>query len=159
MSIIGDYILGVKTLREQLPEITRKIVNRNKIEILEYYKVNQIGSGIKKGVRKDGVIIGTYSQATQEEWFAFWNGAPPYSKDFREPYNLEWTGNFFRGMFIFFEDKFSYSISSRDNKTPKLLKSYGDLFTLTDNTREHVENNFIIPVFADIIDKRLSAII
>jgi len=160
VSIIGDYRLGIKKLRGQLPVIARDIVKKNKRDILEYYQVYQIGSGIKKGLRKDGIIIGVYSQETEETWFAEWGGLPPYSKDFRDPYNFEWTGDFFRGMFIFFPDKFSYEISSTDKKIHKASwKRYGDLFTLTDKSREFVEKNFIAPMFAEVMNTRLSAII
>lgn len=159
MKYVKDIQAKLKGLQKQLPVIAREVVNTRRNDIITYYQENQIGQGLKKGIRKDAVVIGWYAKVTEEEWIAWWGGHPPYHKYFRDAYNMEWTGDFFRGMFIFFPDKFSFEISSRDKKTPKLLKSYGDLFTLTYEVKTSIETLFIEPDFTEKFNKRFSSII
>ena len=159
MDYIKDVKKRLKALKGQLPVITREVVIKRRQDIIAYYQEFQIGMGIKKGIRKDGVFIGWYARGTHEAWIDWWGGNPPYGKYFRDPYNMEWTGDFFNGMYLFFPSKYDFEISSHDKKTPELLKSYGDLFTLTDEVYKAIEKRYIEPDFGKIFEQRFSDII
>lgn len=83
----------IKLLTSQL--VLKSAVNSEVLELTE----KKIKDRLADGEDIDNNVIGTYSRFTQtiSENYAFYGVSKPMkSKVFGEPYNLEWTGSFFK---------------------------------------------------------------
>lgn len=83
---------------------------------------------LNKGLDTDGDVIGTYSFST-ELIAKFENPIKP--KRFGQPYNFEYTGDFFKGMEILFKPREAVFVS-KDSKAELLTEKYDDLLGYTD---------------------------
>lgn len=100
----------IKLLTSQL--VLKSAVNSEVLELTE----KKIKDRLAVGEDTDNNIIGTYSRFTQtiSENYAFYGVAKPIrSKVFGEPYNLEWTGSFFKTIkAVYFSSKIKIDAQS-----------------------------------------------
>lgn len=161
-AIIDKYKKEVINLNKDLEQIKKQVISDNRAKIINHFQEYQIGLGLRKGVRKDGVIIGWYTKYTEEvskdPERRPRNGIIKFHGD---AYNMEWTGRFFDSMFIYYEDKYTFSISSTVPYLKDIMKTVKnqDIFSLTDNTSKEVQEMFINENFNKILSQRLSRIL
>lgn len=101
-----------------------------------------------------GRTIGTYSKATELESLFGQGPRPIKPKVEGQPYNFQWTGGLFDGMYIEFS-KDSFTFTSKDQKTPELVAKYGDIFGLQEKDLQEALDNKIYPGFMELIRKQL----
>jgi hypothetical protein len=106
---------------------------------------------LNKGENFRGKVFGTYSPAT-EEIAKGENTRQP--KIAGEPYNFEYYGDFFDGMYLaVFEDNALFF--SDDPKTRFLITKYKDLFGLQPESLSKLIKTTILPAFLREIRKQL----
>jgi len=149
VDVLEPYVQEIADIKQQLPKILRDILIRHRDEVLNILRDEQLAEG------KDskGKIIGKYSKNTPS--YIDPNNEPRQDKIPGAPYNFEWTGGLFDNMYLHFEDLKSYSLFSADEKAKFLEKQYGDIFTLTKENNERVNNEILRPEMYDEIIKRL----
>lgn len=137
MATIREMENRVLEAQSSIEQIMFKIIDDYRSEIIFLNKEQ-----LKRGEDTEGNLTGTYSEATEK----FYGGAE-LGKYEGDPYNFQWTGDFFDGFNIEFNDG-HLSFFSRDSKTPELEKKYGYMSSLlglnTDN-RYTLEYEFIKP--------------
>lgn len=125
----------VLQLRERLkPLLSRETVYGILFDVIrsfEAYLVDLNQKNLEQGADIFGLLLGTYSRATEIESL-FGDGPRPIKpKTEGEPYNFQWTGDLFGGMKLVIENNVAY-ITSDTPYTPELLDKYGEIFGLTD---------------------------
>jgi len=124
------------------------------IKKAEKYFLEAQKEQLGRGENRDGKIIGTYSQAT-ENIAKLENTRKP--KIAGQAYNFEYYGDFFDDMVLdVFED--SASFFSTDPKTEELIKKYEGLFGLQEDELEKIIKDIIAPAFSNEIRKVLQLI-
>lgn len=98
---------------------------------------------LNKGVDTTGKVIGTYSFAT-EQIAKFENPVKP--KRFGEPFNFEYTGDFFKGMDLLFKGQEAV-FRSKDSKEELLTSKYEDLLGYTNEDWIEFLNTKLQPAF------------
>jgi hypothetical protein len=98
---------------------------------------------LNKGLDTSGKEIGTYSFAT-EQIAKFENPVKP--KKFGEPYNFEYTGDFFKGMQLLFKGNEAV-FRSKDSKEELLTSKYEDLLGYTDEDWVEFLKKDLYPAF------------
>lgn len=144
MSIIERQIKHLNSLKDDIEEIAKGIVEQHKEEIISVLQDNQLGLGYNSRGRrlKHSEGSGYYAPETENYWA---KANPPIKeKNTGEPYNFEWSGSFFEGMIIK-QSENSYSIWSIDGKTEMLQRIYGDILTLTKENNYWINKNIIEP--------------
>lgn len=99
---------------------------------------------LEEGENNKGQVVGRYSRATE---IASLFGPPPRPikpKREGEPYNFEWTGDYFDGMRIFRRND-SIIITSRDSKADLLELKYRDLLGLQEESLAEAISQKIAP--------------
>lgn len=112
---------------------------------------------LKRGVGEDDVQIGFYTPFTQdisENYQEYGVEKPIQPKIAGEPYNFEWTGKYFKGMFIkvFGNSNFEIEIDSAVDYAGELESRYKKLLGLVDKNQEQL-NRFVEGKIIDIINK------
>jgi hypothetical protein len=160
MSYVKKYQLGVQKLSDDLESIKKNIIAGAQNDIINYYQMNQVGLGLKKGTRKSSIVIGWYTKNTEEAsrdpHRRPRNGIIKFQYD---RYNMEWTGKFFDKMYIWYQDKYSFNIGSSVSYAGDIIKQNGDIFSLTDTTMDYVLEKWFNPRFEKQLNKRLSDIL
>jgi hypothetical protein len=145
----------------QFQENLQKLNNQVKLEKILFGLIKQYEAQIvayqkqqlSKGEDNEGNIIGYYKPATQEiADYAI--PQPRADKQSGSPFNFEWTGDFFDGMYLLSDDK-SAEVWSRDSKTSLLNIEYSELLGLQDDNLDKVIKGLVYPVFMDEIRKTL----
>lgn len=163
--MIKEIQRGISRIQNDVYKIQREQIKKKQADIILYFQDNQIGLGIRKGTRKDGVIIGWYAPATEVFSQDPHSIQPKTDKIAGEPYTMEWSGDLFNKMYIYFEDKNSFTISSRGEavryftQKPFNLANPQDMFTLTDKVLNDIEEIFIQKGFFETVEKRLNALV
>lgn len=98
---------------------------------------------LNKGLDTSGKVIGTYSFAT-EQIAKTQNPVKP--KRYGEPYNFEYTGDFFKGMELLFKGNEAV-FRSKDSKEQLLTSKYEDLMGYTDEDWVEFLNKDLYPAF------------
>lgn len=98
-----------------------------------------------------GASLGVYSPAT-EEIARSENTREP--KIAGQPYNFEWTGELFDGMYLVFTNN-TAEIFSKDPKAAFLESKYGEIFGLNDDNRTELVKDKLTPLVLEVICKRL----
>lgn len=106
--------------------------------LLDYQKIR-----LNKGLDTSGKVIGTYSFAT-EQIAKLENPVEP--KIFGEPYNFEYTGDFFKGMQLVFKGNEAV-FRSKDSKEKLLTSKYEDLLGYTNEDWIEFLNTKLYPAF------------
>lgn len=146
---LEPYVKEIADLKRELPQILRKILIERRDKVLRILKDEQLG----EGKNSKGHIIGRYSKNTPS--YINPSNPPKQPKIPGQPYNFEWTGSLFDKMYLAFDDLKSYSLFSQDEKASFLQKEYGDIFTLTKQNNERVNQEILRPEMYEIIIKRL----
>lgn len=155
MELIKNYLAHLERLKEQIPDFIRDAILENSEYIISVLQDNQLALG------KDstGAIVGTYSWATNVffnigENRARSSGQP---KEAGEPYNFEWTGEFFDSMTVRVnsaEKGFDiYSTTGKDRFLEKEFNS--ELTRLTPENNELINRTVIEPYVAKQISSYL----
>ena len=139
------YDTELRKIKQDLPNILRKILIKHSKQVIDILRVEQLGEGIDS----KGKTIGKYKYLTQqyaeEERQASGGATPRQDKTAGQAFNFEWTGGLFDGMYLHFEDMKSYSLFSQDGKAKYLEKQYGDIYTLTKENNERVNQEILYP--------------
>ncbi len=129
-----------KLLLKSFRKFDKEIVSLNKQQL-------------SKGEDNEGDLFGRYSSATQE----YAKNAivkPRKSKVPNEPYNFEWTGGLFDGMYLL-STVTSVEIWSKDVKTPLLNIEYPNLFGLNPDNMDKILSEKVEPYFISKVRKQL----
>ena len=128
-----------------------RIVLDNADKIVNLLKEKQLG----EGKYYDGSIIGTYSKYTQRYSDEGDPSKAITSKPYGEPYNFQWTGNFFKEMYLqAYVDAPEFDIFSRDGKVQALKDAYGeDLLKLSEENNDWINENIIAPELVKHIEE------
>ena len=96
-----------------------------------------------------GASLGVYSEKTQKIAEQESTREPKIAG---RPYNFQWTGELFDGMYLIFTDN-TADIFSKDPKAAFIEDKYGDIFGLTDNHRIELVTEKVIPLLTEMIWK------
>lgn len=115
---------------------------------------------LRLGKNESGDTIGTYTPYTEfisENYQEFGVEKPIQSKVAGEPYNFEWSGKYFKGMFIkvFANSTFIIEIDSSVPYADELEKRYKKLLGLADNNQDEL-NRFIEDKVTEQLNKLLN---
>lgn len=137
--MIQEQINHLESLKDSLHDQSRSIVEKHKEEIIYVLQNEQLGQGLNSF----GKVTGVYSEETQKRSQdpAF---APRQPKIAGSPYNFEWFGNLFDGMYLDVK-KDGYNILTFDGKIKMLEGHYGKLLGLTAKNNDWVNENIIAP--------------
>ena len=162
VDVLEPYTKEIADIKRDLPDILRKILIKNKEQVLDILRKEQLGKGLDSKGKK---LIhpskrnrpdrwGIYEPIT-ETYYAKKPPLPRKPKIRDKTYSFEWTGGLFDGMFLHFEDDKSFSLFSKDKKASFLEKEYGDIFTLTKKNNKQVNDEILRPLMFDEIIRRL----
>lgn len=115
--------IGPLTKKATLEALAFQELKKLREIILDIQKIR-----LSKGLDTSGKVIGTYSFST-ELIAKFENPLEP--KKFGEPYNFEWTGEFFKGMQLIFK-KNEAVFTGKARNQELLVAKYDDLMGYTD---------------------------
>lgn len=146
---LEPYVKEIADIKKDLPDYLRKVLIRRRDEVLRILKEDQLSQGIDS----KGKIIGKYSKNTPS--YIDPTNPPRQDKIPGEPYNLEWTGGLFDNMYLHFEDFSSFSLFSQDSKAKMLEAEYGDIFTLTKQNNDRINQEILRPEMYEYIRERL----
>lgn len=135
---IDPFISHLNAIGKELPKVCREIIRRNAIEIMDEVKYNQLS----KGLDSQGQVIGTY--APQTEAIARRAGARK-RKPYGEPYNFQWTGSTFDKMGIKFVGGNKFQVFTKDAKRDILREAYGEIFDLTEENNDWINEYILLP--------------
>lgn len=124
------------------------------VKSFEAYLIDLNQIRLEEGHDVFGDLTGRYKRSTELESL-FGDGPRPIRpKTEGEPYNFQWTGGLFDGMFIeIFGDRAEFT--SRDSKTPELVAKYGDIFGLQGQDLEEALREKLYPGFMQLIRNQL----
>jgi hypothetical protein len=149
VDVLEPYTKEIADLKRDLPNVLRKILIKRRDEVIKILKTEQLAEGIDS----KGRVVGRYSANTKN--FIDPSNPPRQDKIAGQPYNFEWTGGLFDKMYLHFEDLNSFSLFSQDSKAQMLEKEYGDIFTLTEQNNERINQEILRPAMYDEIINRL----
>lgn len=152
MSIVKKHIQHLETLKGSIEEIARSIVKKNSELIVSVLQDKQLGIGENS---MGGALVwkygtGYYAEPTQD--IATVDGAIK-KKPFNEPYNFQWTGSFFSGMYVHTLTSNNYTIFSKDAKAQLLRQIYGEILKLTDENNDWINKTIIEPELVKHIEE------
>jgi len=141
-------------LKGEIPEVAKQAILDNRGTIVNLVKFGQLS----KGLNSDGLPLawskgtGFYAESTQ----GYANRdrvSVPKSKG--APYNMSWTGQTLDNMYLEFVDvkKMTYEISTVKFKKNLLEEIYGEIFNLTKEHNDWINNNIIEPHVAKYIEE------
>ena len=108
---------------------------------------------LSKGKDIEGKILGRYTIST-EGYALFGDPKPIQPKKAGEPYNLEWTGEFFESMFLqVFQTKATFK--SRGEGWLSLNKQFDDLMGLDEDGKENALSEFLFDAFIKRVRRRM----
>ncbi len=127
------YMATVLEVQKRISPLTKKATLES-IAFQELKKLREILLDIQKirlnkGLDTSGKVIGTYSFST-ELIAKFENPIKP--KRFGQPYNFEYTGDFFKGMQLVFKQNEAVFTGKSTNQE-LLVAKYDDLMGYTDD--------------------------
>jgi len=130
----------------KLPDQIPVFVYQTRFEIVRYNTEEQLA----KGIRSDGQNIApSYRDREYAEGKFEANSLPGFGTP-----DLKLTGSFYKGFYVAVDTEI-YEIDSRDSKTDKLLKKYGEnIFGLTQPNKEQYATKSIYPKIKDYIESR-----
>jgi len=138
-----QYLASLKSVRAQIPSEFERIVDRSKEVILDFNREDQL---FDRGIDSDGNKLQPYTPTTVR-----------YKRSKGEVFNrttLLDTGDFYKG-FDLLKKPNDYSIFSRDEKSADLVEKYGNIFGLTKENTERVNEDVLRPQLNDFIIKSI----
>jgi len=138
---LRPYVTHLNRMERNLNKIAKDIVRENADDIVQILRDEQLG----KGIGSDGVIVGHYARVTQQyaDNDKKWNRNQ--MKTYGEPYNFEWSGEAYKNLKIKFQGDESFTIFTKKAKQELMEHLFGELFDLTDEFNDWVNEAIIIP--------------
>ena len=135
-------------MKSKINDWAKEAIIKNKGEIVNLVKFGQLS----KGINSYNNLIGTYSPYTQA-YADFENINIP--KSFGAPYNFQWTGETFDNMKIktVNKSKQTYNIGTIIGKQKLLEGIYGEIFDLTEENNNYVNEKIIEPYILKKIEE------
>jgi hypothetical protein len=136
MRTIKDYMDFVKNVRDNIPQQTEGIINRNKAEIID---LNRQGQLYAKGEDSLGLDLKPYAFFTVEIKQLL---GQPYDRT-----TLNYSGAFYDGFYLTVDkDNLILTFNSNDRKTPDLIGKYGkNIFGLNYDNQQKLNYEIIKP--------------
>lgn len=141
MSIVTPYIESLEQLKADIPLIASEIVEKNAEKIILILQNKQLGLGLDSFGQPLSFTQGKYSGDgfyTEATEIIAAKESTRKPKIAGQHYNFQWSSSTFDSMFLKTDDGGQYEIMTRDGKQRMLEAIYGEIF---DMTPEH--NNFI----------------
>lgn len=146
MDIVRPYITHLNALKRDIPRIVREIIRQEAIEIIDVVKYGQLA----KGLDSQGAVIGVYTPGTEERAK---RGRVRKAKEAGQPYNFQWTGKTFDKMSLKFTGDMTFQVFTKDTKRDILLEEYGEIFDLTEENNDWINEVIIMPrLYAHILN-------
>lgn len=137
-TIIEPFIDNLNAIERELVDVAKEVIILKKEEIISILQDSQLSLGLNSKNK----VAGVYKTST-EQFASIFNTVKP--KKAFEPYNFEWTGQTFAFMDVKNESGSLYSIFSTSGKQSILEKAYGELFDLTEENNDWINQNIILP--------------
>ena len=136
MRTIKDYMDFVKNVRDNIPQQTEGIINRNKAEIIDLNRQAQLYA---KGEDSLGLDLKPYSFFTVQIKQLL---GQPYDRT-----TLNYSGAFYDGFYLTVDkDNLMLTFKSTDRKTPDLIGKYGqNIFGLNYDNQQKLNYEIIKP--------------
>lgn len=148
MSIVTKYITHLQQLKNDVPIIAYDIAVKNAEKIIRILQDEQLGKGLDSFGQSLSFTQGKFSgDGTYSEWTEIIASgvSTRKSKNAGEPYNFQWSGSTFDSMILKADDSGEYQILSTDGKMRMLESLYGEIFDLTEQHNEYVNEVIIKP--------------
>lgn len=149
----------LRSIKKEIPQLARDAVLKNKASIMRMLQTEQLNvgmasdGGILTGKRGTPYDDGHYKKRTQEYW-AKRAPIPIKPKVQGTQYNFEWTGKTFRMMDIKISTS-EFEIFSRDAKFEMLKEFYGNIFNLTPENNNFINEEVILPYIYEQLLKKM----
>ena len=146
MRTIFDYMQFVKNVRDNIPQQTEGIINRNKDKIIALNTKDQL---YNKGEDSLGLSLKPYSFFTVEIKQLI---GQPYDRT-----TLNYSGAFYNGFYLTYDKStFKLNFASNDSKSNELVGKYGEnIFGLTLENQKTLNNEIILPELLEYIRRYL----
>lgn len=115
--------------------------------------IDYVQGQLEQGQNPQGKVVGTYSRATELESL-FGEVRPILPKREGDPFNFQWTGGFFDGMFL--KVGKDEAVFGSNDKQSLLEGKYGDLLGLQIKNWIEAKEKYILPAFISEIRKILN---
>ena len=144
----------------QFQQRLQKLISTNKLEQILFEEIRRFENvfvNLQKQQLSDGEdifekIVGTYSFATEQ----IARGENPRKpKIAGQPFNFEYTGGFFDGMYLEITSGKEAVFKSKDEKYPLLRAKYKNIFGLQEDNLRKVIKQVILPAFLLQVRKEL----
>lgn len=143
-TVVDPFIKRLNQIERDVPNIIKQILIDNKEFVLDLLKYGQL----EKGIRSDGKIAGWYSERTQV--FARKQGVKT-PKIPNTPYNFFWSGNTVENLKVSKVTKSVYDITTVPKMQKLLEEIHGELFDLTEEHNEYINNEILYPKFIEYL--------
>jgi hypothetical protein len=136
MRTVKDYMDFVKNVRDNIPQQTEGIINRNKAEIIDLNRQAQLYA---KGEDSLGLDLKPYAFFTVQIKQLL---GQPYDRT-----TLNYSGAFYDGFYLTVDkDNLILTFNSNDRKTPDLIGKYGqNIFGLNYDNQQKLNYEIIKP--------------
>jgi hypothetical protein len=150
MAIIEDALSNLKSIKKMIPQYGKEAILENKFTIIERLKNWQWA----KGIGSDGSVVGTYADSTQGYADADNISTP---KTAGSPYNFYWSGDAAENLYLksVNKTKGTFDISTIAAKKRLFDEEFGEMFDLTDEQNDWINENIVEPYMAKKIEERL----
>ena len=144
---VKDYMDIVKQVRDNIPNETESIVNRNKLLIIKLNTsqiVLGLGSDDNKLINDNPIFSGKYTKTTE---LIAKKRKPIAPKKAGELYNFTWNGDFYRG-FNFKLKKlkiYFFSTGTGANEKKDFFDGYKNIFGLNKDNQEKLNEKILKP--------------
>lgn len=150
----------IESLKSKIPEVAKDAIFENAEFIISLLQDNQLSLGkdsYGKYINSGGVYNGFYKRSTEDFYAKDPYNRPRQPKIAGQPYNMEWTGEFFDSMNIKVDANDSrYEIFSSTGKDRFLEQIYGtELTDLNQEQNDWVNKNIIEPYLASWISSQV----
>jgi len=151
--IVEKALAHIKTLESEIPIWAKDAILENADFIISILQDNQLS----KGLDSSGTIVGTYFWTTEYVYSKDPQNKPRKPKETGQPYNFEWSGEFFDSMAMRVDTQVSeFDIFSTTGKDKFLEREFGtDLTKFTKQNNDYVNKNIIEPYIATKISENL----
>jgi hypothetical protein len=136
MRTVKDYMDFVKNVRDNIPQQTEGIINRNKAEIIDLNRQAQL---YEKGEDSLGLDLKPYAFFTVQIKQLL---GQPYDRT-----TLNYSGAFYDGFYLTVDkDNLILTFNSNNRKTPDLIGKYGkNIFGLNYDNQQKLNYEIIKP--------------
>ena len=152
MAIIEDALSNLKSIKKMIPQYGKEAILENKFTIIERLKNWQWA----KGIGSDGSVVGTYADST-EGYAEADNVHNSHLKSGGSPYNFYWSGDAAENLYLksVNKTKGTFDISTIAAKKRLFDEEFGEMFDLTDEQNDWINENIVEPYMAKKIEEKL----